>query len=246
MTLRLLGKSSAEVVIIPGNHDYYTWNAVRTRRFEQHFSPWMQSDLPDLTADGTYPYVTSTSTVAGGATIGVGVGPTRIDAVWGINKAYATRVGAGPFPTRLEGDEAERLRTAGGEFGATTGRPRDCGWLDLPALKLAARLNGMTGLCVTKIDVFAALPEAKICRRYRDGVDPGRDGFGDAVPEYEVLEGWGDPAVKAQLEQARSLDALPAVARRYLDLVAEEVGVPITLVSVGADREQTIRLTPAF
>jgi adenylosuccinate synthase len=195
---------------------------------------------------GTYPYVTSSSTIAGGVCTGLGIGPTLIDAVWGITKAYTTRVGGGPFPTKLDGERGDRLRKAGGEYGAVTGRPRDCGWLDLPALRLAARRNGLTGLCVTKLDVLAALPEVEICVRYRDGVDPGRDGFDDVVPEFEPVPGWGDPTWPDKLASARSIDELPKPIRAYLDRIAEHVGVAITLVSVGADREQTIRVTPAF
>lgn len=195
---------------------------------------------------GTYPYVTSSSTLAGGVCTGLGIGPTLIDAVWGITKAYTTRVGEGPFPTKLEGEDGDRLRKAGGEYGATTGRPRDCGWLDLPALRLAARRNGLTGLCVTKLDVLAALPNVEICVRYRDGVDPGRDGFDDAVPEYEKVPGWGDPSWSAKLVAARSIDELPKPVRAYLDRIVEHVGVAITLVSVGADREQTIRVASPF
>lgn len=195
---------------------------------------------------GTYPYVTSTTTLAGGIASGLGIGPTRIDAVWGITKAYATRVGAGPFPTRLEGAQGDALRKAGGEFGATTGRPRDCGWLDLPALALASRLNGLTGLCVTKLDVLAELPQVSVCVGYRDGVKPGRDGFDAAVPEYEQLEGWGAPDLKSRLCAARSLEELPPVVRAYLDRIAEATQTPVTLVGIGADRSQTILVRQPF
>jgi len=195
---------------------------------------------------GTYPYVTSTTTVAGGISAGLGIGPTKIDAVWGITKAYATRVGAGPFPTRLEGTQGEALRKAGGEFGATTGRPRDCGWLDLPALALSARLNGMTGLCVTKLDVLAELPAVSVCVGYRDGVKPGRDGFERAVPVYERLEGWGDPDLKARLCSATSVETLPATVRAYLDRISEFTQTPVTLIGIGADRSQTICVTEPF
>src|SRR5206468_8377593 len=116
---------------------------------------------------GTYPYVTSSSTIAAGACQSAGIGPTQIDAVVGITKAYATRVGEGPFPTELHGDAGERLRKAGGEYGATTGRPRRCGWLDLPALRMGARLSGMTSLALTKLDVLAGLPEVSVCVAYR-------------------------------------------------------------------------------
>ncbi len=195
---------------------------------------------------GTYPYVTSSSTIAGGVCTGLGVGPTLIDGVWGITKAYTTRVGAGPFPTKLDGEVGDRLRAVGGEYGATTGRPRDCGWLDLPALRLAARRNGLTGLVVTKLDVLAQLPAVEICTRYQDDLDPGRDGFDDAVPVFEAIEGWGDPSWGERVSKARTLAELPGPVRAYLDRIAEATEVPITMVSIGADREQTIRVTPAF
>jgi adenylosuccinate synthase len=195
---------------------------------------------------GTYPYVTSSSTIAGGVCTGLGIGPTLIDGVWGITKAYTTRVGAGPFPTKLEGEAGDRLRAAGGEYGATTGRPRDCGWLDLPALRLAARRNGLTGLVVTKLDVLAALESIEICTRYRDDLDPGRDGFDEAVPVFEPVAGWGDPSWGERVSKARALEELPKPVRAYLDLISEGVEVPITMISVGADREQTIRLKDAF
>ncbi|HLT39495.1 MAG TPA: adenylosuccinate synthase, partial [Enhygromyxa sp.] len=182
---------------------------------------------------GTYPYVTSSSTIAGGACTGLGIGPTMINGVWGITKAYTTRVGAGPFPTKLEGEAGERIRAMGGEYGATTGRPRDCGWLDLPALRLAARRNGLTGLVVTKLDVLARLSTVEICTRYQDDIDPGRDGFDDAVAVYESIPGWGDPTWGERVSKARSLDDLPGPVRAYLDLIAESIEVPITMVSVG-------------
>ena len=195
---------------------------------------------------GTYPYVTSSSTIAGGVCTGLGIGPTLVNGVWGITKAYTTRVGAGPFPTKLDGEMGERLRSVGAEYGATTGRPRDCGWLDLPALRFAARRNGLTGLVVTKLDVLAQLATVEICTRYQDGVDPGRDGFDDAKPVYEPIAGWGDPGCAEQVSRARTLAELPSPVRAYLDLIAETTQVPITMVSVGADREQTIRVAPAF
>jgi len=195
---------------------------------------------------GTYPYVTSTTTTAGGISAGLGIGPTKIRSVWGITKAYTTRVGAGPFPTRAEEDAEKQIRIAGGEFGATTGRPRDCGWLDLPALRFAARVNGLTGLCVTKLDVLAMLPRVQVCRAYRDGVSPGRDGFSRAEPTYETLAGWGDPSLQAQLRVARSLAEIPATVREYLDLIEDDVGVPVTLLGVGPDRTETISLADPF
>ncbi|HWB73984.1 MAG TPA: adenylosuccinate synthase [Nannocystaceae bacterium] len=198
-----------------------------------------QGALLDLD-HGTYPFVTSSSTTAGGACTGLGLGPTAIDAVWGISKAYATRVGAGPFPTKLDGDVGERLRRAGDEYGATTGRPRDCGWLDLPALRYAARLSGMTGLCITKLDVLAVLGHAEVCIAYEDGIVPGRDDLAQARPVLQRVPGFDAPDLARALAGARTLEHLPASVRAYLDLVAEAVDVPIALASVGADREQTI------
>jgi adenylosuccinate synthase len=195
---------------------------------------------------GTYPFVTSSNAIAGGACTGIGIGPTRIDHVWGITKAYTTRVGAGPFPTRIEGQAGQRLRDAGSEYGATTGRPRDCGWLDLPALRYAARLNGMDGLCVTKLDVLADLPEAHVCVGYEDGLEPGSDDLARAVPILNSIPGWGDPQLGVALRRARTQGELPKAARTYLDLIAEAVDVEIVLVSVGPQREQTVALRDAF
>ncbi|MCH9682608.1 MAG: adenylosuccinate synthase [Deltaproteobacteria bacterium] len=195
---------------------------------------------------GTYPYVTSSNSVAGGVCTGIGIGPTAIDRVWGITKAYTTRVGRGPFPTRMTGADGDRLREAGAEFGATTGRPRDCGWLDLPALAHSARLSGMTGLCVTKIDVLAELPTVQICESYEDGVVPGVDSLEVAVPRLRTLEGWGDPSVVDGLRSATSRADLPGVVRAYLDLIEDQVGVSVALVSVGPDRSQTLRLADPF
>ncbi len=196
---------------------------------------------------GTYPYVTSSSTIAAGACQGVGIGPTKIDRVLGITKAYATRVGEGPFGTELHGDAGERLRQAGGEFGATTGRPRRCGWLDLPALRLGVRLNGMDGLALTKLDVLGGLGEVQACVAYRlDGkeldelpLDP--EDIARAEPIYQTWPGWGPmpPGV-------RSLDDLPTTARQYVAAIEQLAGVPFYLVSVGADRDHTIILKQAF
>ncbi len=204
-----------------------------------------QGALLDLD-HGTYPYVTSSTTLAGGACAGLGIGPTAINAVWGITKAYTTRVGAGPFPTRLDGELGDLLRGAGDEFGATTGRPRDCGWLDLPALRYAARRNGLTGLCVTKLDVLAQMPKVAICRSYADGVRPGHDEFEAARPEIEFLPGWGAPELAERISEARELEDLPAAARSYLDMISEFTGVPIALVSVGPGRDQTVFIGEAF
>jgi adenylosuccinate synthase len=204
-----------------------------------------QGALLDLD-HGTYPYVTSSSTIAGGVCTGLGVGPTRIDQVWGITKAYATRVGSGPFPSRLDGPEGEQLRTLGGEYGATTGRPRDTGWLDLPALRYAARINGMTGLCVTKLDVLAAMPRVQVCVAYRDGRRPGTDDLTGVEPVLEAVPGFGEPGLADAVMRARTLAELPPAVRAYLDQIAQAVDVPIALASVGPDRVQTIRLLEPF
>ncbi|HEX7838242.1 MAG TPA: adenylosuccinate synthase [Kofleriaceae bacterium] len=196
---------------------------------------------------GTYPYVTSSSTIAAGACQSAGIGPTAIDAVVGITQAYATRVGAGPFPTELHGEAGERLRTAGGEYGATTGRPRRCGWLDLPALRMGARLSGMTQLALTKLDVLAGLPEVSVCVAYRvDGkeldeppIDP--DDIARAEPVFAQFPGWGRlPG------GARDVTDLPGPARTYVETIERMAGVPFCLVSVGPDRSETIRLHDPF
>jgi adenylosuccinate synthase len=140
----------------------------------------------------------------------------------------------------------QAIRDAGAEYGATTGRPRDCGWLDLPALAHAARINGLTGLCVTKLDVLAALPEVQVCVAYEDGVLPGVHGFEHARPVLQRVPGWGDPTRVAQLASARRIEDLPVSARAYLDMISDFIGVEITLVSVGAGREQTILVRDAF
>ena len=205
-----------------------------------------QGALLDLD-HGTYPFVTSSSTTAGGACTGLGIGPTVIDSVIGITKAYATRVGAGPFPTELHGDEGERLRKAGDEFGSTTGRPRRCGWLDVPALRVAVRTSGIRGLAVTKLDVLANVRPLKLCVGYKlDGVlhdelpiepyDLER-----AEPVYETLDGWSE-----DLRGVRELADLPVGARRYLDRMSALTGVPLVLVSVGPQRAETIVLEKPF
>ena len=186
---------------------------------------------------GTYPYVTSSSTIAAGACQSAGIGPTQIDSVVGITKAYATRVGEGPFPTELHGEVGETLRKAGGEYGATTGRPRRCGWLDLPALRMGARLSGMQSLALTKLDVLAGMPEIAVCVAYKlDGkeldeppIDP--EDLVRAEPVYVRLPGWDKlPA------DAHDVTDLPATARHYVETIERMAGVPFCLVSVGPDR----------
>jgi len=192
---------------------------------------------------GTYPFVTSSSTLAGGAAASVGIGPTRIDAVVGVAKAYVTRVGEGPFPTEIEGDDQTRMRKLGGEFGTVTGRDRRCGWLDLVALRYATRLNGFTTLALTKLDVLSNFDELRVCTAYRlRGGEETRElpahqsDFHHAEPVYEVLPGWLEP-----LDEAEDLAALPEAAREYVELVGREVGVPVALVGTGRERERVLR-----
>lgn len=195
---------------------------------------------------GTYPFVTSSNPVAGAACVGAGVGPKDIDEVWGIAKAYSTRVGAGPFPTELTDDLGELLQQRGGEVGTTTGRSRRCGWLDLVALRYAVRLNGMTALALTKLDVLAGVGPIKICTRYRHPDGAVFDDFPyhqsiihSAEPEYEEVPGFDE-----EIGECRSLEELPQAARDYLDLIADRTGVPVALVGVGPGRDQIIWTRP--
>ncbi|MBU6271374.1 MAG: adenylosuccinate synthase [Betaproteobacteria bacterium] len=201
---------------------------------------------------GTYPYVTSSNCVAGAAAAGAGVGPQSLHYVLGITKAYTTRVGSGPFPTELFDDMGRHLASVGKEFGAVTGRPRRTGWFDAPALKRSIQLNGVSGLCVTKLDVLDGLPLVKLCVGYRSkGSGPGAPTidllpFGaDAVehlePVFEEMPGWSGTTAGV-----RQWDALPLNARRYLERVAQAVGAPIDLVSTGPDRDETILIRHPF
>jgi len=184
---------------------------------------------------GTYPYVTSSNTVAGAACAGSGVGPTAIDEVVGIAKAYTTRVGSGAFPTEDLGAKGERLRKVGGEFGATTGRPRRCGWFDVPLVQQAARINGLTRIALTKVDVLSGLDEIPICVGYEGAGDDFPDSLEDAVPIYETLPGWTEDT-----RQCRQMSELPAACLRYVAYLEERIGVPVELVSVGPGRQETI------
>jgi adenylosuccinate synthase len=203
-----------------------------------------QATLLDLD-HGTYPFVTSSNPIAGAACVGAGVGPTDIDEVWGIAKAYATRVGAGPFPTELEDETGERMVEAGHEFGTTTGRRRRCGWMDLVALRYAVRLNRMSSLAITKLDVLSGLGPLRVAVRYRSKEGAVLDSFPyhqsilhSATPEYEELPGF-DEDISACRDEAD----LPPAARDYLGFIADFVGVPIRLVGVGPDRDQTVWLS---
>ena len=191
---------------------------------------------------GTYPYVTSSNTTAGAAAVGAGIGPTAIDSVVGVVKAYTTRVGNGPLPTAFDAAMDERIRELGGEFGATTGRPRRCGWFDAVVVAYAARVNGLTGIAVTKLDVLDTLPEIRIATGYRlAGVSdtpfpPTSWELERVEPVYETLPGWHTPTTGV-----RTLSGLPRNARAYLERIEELVGTPIAMVSVGTRRSQVIR-----
>ena len=195
--------------------------------------------------NGTYPFVTSSNAVAGGACAGAGIGPTQIRSAIGIAKAYTTRVGGGPFPTELEDETGQQLRDAGAEYGSTTGRPRRCGWLDLVALRHAVAVNGLSELAITKLDVLTVLPELKVCVAYElDGERleyPPFERVEDVKPIYETLEGWDE-----ELLACRSRADLPAAAQRYLDRIESEVGCRVGVVSVGPDRQDTADLTDPF
>jgi adenylosuccinate synthase len=199
---------------------------------------------------GTYPFVTSSSTTAGGACTGCGVGPTSIDTVVGIVKAYTTRVGNGPFPTELLDKSGERLREVGREFGSTTGRPRRCGWLDLPALRLTIRLSGIHALALTKLDVLDGLDEIKLCVAYRlngkllDEMPLDPDDLMEVEPVYETLPGW--PARAANAAPATKIEDLPQAARNYIARIAELVGVSAALISWGPSRSETILVSNPF
>jgi adenylosuccinate synthase len=205
-----------------------------------------QGSLLDL-LHGTYPFVTSSSTLSGSAMIGAGIGPGLINQVMGITKAYTTRVGSGPFPTECDNEIGERLRQIGAEFGSTTGRSRRCGWLDLVALKYAIRLSGITSLALMKLDVLSGLDKIDVCNAYElDGqriteypVSPGD--LARCKPLYESLNGW-----KEDLTQAKSLKDLPRYAQEYIQFIGASVAVPIDVVSVGPGRDQTLWIKPLF
>jgi adenylosuccinate synthase len=192
---------------------------------------------------GTYPYVTSSNTTAGGAAVGVGIGPTAIDAVLGVVKAYTTRVGNGPLPTEAEPDVAQRIRELGGEFGATTGRPRRCGWFDAVVVRYAVRVNGLTGLAVTKLDVLDTFAEIPVGVGYKldgeliDSMPADVESIGRVQPVYESAPGW-----QKRLTEVRRLADLPPAARAYVDRLQDLAGAPVRYVSVGTRRDQIIEV----
>ena len=192
---------------------------------------------------GTYPYVTSSNTIAASACIGTGIGPTYIDEVIGVMKAYTTRVGNGPFPTEFDDEFAQKIRDIGGEYGATTGRPRRCGWFDGVIGSYAARINGLSTLAITKLDVLDSLETLKICTgyRYKDRILTNFPAdikvLEDVEPVYETHPGWMEPTTAVQ-----NYGDLPKNARSYIDRISEIVETPVSLVSIGSDRKQTIKV----
>ncbi len=200
-----------------------------------------QGTLLDLD-NGTYPFVTSSNPIAGGACTGTGVGPTKIDSVLGIAKAYLTRVGAGPFPSEADEERGAKIRDIGAEFGTTTGRERRCGWLDLVGLRYAVRLNGLTELVLTKLDVLSEFASIPVCVAYRlpDGTiteefPAHQSDFHHAEPVWEERPGWN-----ADISDATEWDQLPQAARDYVEWVADQLGIPVTLVGVGVRRDQVL------
>jgi adenylosuccinate synthase len=237
---------AAEIRPFVGDASRFLYDSIRKRKnvlFEGAHGVLLDLD------HGTYPFVTSSSTTAGGACTGCGIGPTSIDAVVGIVKAYTTRVGNGPFPTELFDKTGERLRDVGREFGSTTGRPRRCGWLDIPALRLTSRLSGLQSLAITKLDVLDGFAEVKLCVAYRLGgklldempLDP--DDLAQVEPVYETMPGWPARAAGAVVG---TLADLPQAARDYLARIAELVGVAPALVSWGPARTETILVKNPF
>lgn len=194
---------------------------------------------------GTYPYVTSSHPIAGGACLGTGVGPRALRSILGVAKAYTTRVGSGPFPTELDDETGEFIRNAGQEYGTVTGRGRRCGWLDLVLLKQSARLNSLSGWVLTRLDVLSGLPRLKVATRYKyedaeiDHIPQNIWDFAKVTPIFEELEGWD-----GNLRTARRQSDLPDSAQRYLRYVEEATGVPVAIVSIGPDRDETIILRP--
>jgi adenylosuccinate synthase len=190
---------------------------------------------------GTYPYVTSSNPTSGGASTGSGLPPTKINSVFGIVKAYTTRVGLGPFPTELNDETGERLRKIGAEFGATTGRPRRCGWFDAFLVRYSAMINGITEAALTKLDVLSGFDEIKVCVGYEfegrrlNAFPTDITRLESVTPVYETLRGW-----KTDISEIREFDALPREAKTYIKFLEEKTGIKFTIISVGAKRSQTI------
>ena len=196
---------------------------------------------------GTFPFVTSSNTISAGVCTGLGIAPQKIKEVYGVSKAYCTRVGSGPFPTELNNETGELIRKIGSEFGATTGRPRRCGWFDAMVLRYAVRVNGLTGVALTKLDVLDGFETIRVCTGYSyngtviDELPASLEIFAKCKPVYEELPGW-----QADITGARSFDELPAKAQSYVRRLEELIGCPIVMVSVGPGREATITLKNPF
>ncbi|MBL8741362.1 MAG: adenylosuccinate synthase [Myxococcales bacterium] len=233
---------SARLLALAGDSSKLLDDAVRAKK--RVLLEGAQGTLLDVD-HGTYPFVTSSSAVSGGACTGSGIGPSRIHGVVGITKAYATRVGEGPFPTELFGPEGDRLRERGGEFGSVTGRPRRTGWLDLPALRYAARVNGVDGWAITKLDVLTGLADVQICVGYELDGQVTRDlplgALAKCKPVYKAFPGWSQA-----IEEARSIADLPPEAQALVKFIESETEVPAYLVSVGPRRDQTIMVRDLF
>lgn len=232
--------------LLPMKADTVSYLHQARERGENILFEGAQGTLLDID-HGTYPFVTSSNTTAGGAATGSGFGPLHLDYVLGITKAYTTRVGSGPFPTELLDDIGKHLGKKGQEFGTTTGRERRCGWLDAVALKQAVRINSISGICLTKLDVLDGLESVKICTAYRnrDGKETGMpchaDDYQAVVPVYEEMPGWSESTVGL-----RNLEDLPLNARRYIERVQTLIGAPVDVISTGPDRVETIVLRHAF
>ena len=238
--VRLLERLAPRLLPLAVDAGRVVWEALA--RGESVLLEGAQGALLDVD-HGTYPYVTSSNTTAGGAAVGVGIGPTAIDAVLGVVKAYTTRVGNGPLPTEAEPDVAQRIRELGGEFGATTGRPRRCGWFDAVVVRYAVRVNGLTGLAVTKLDVLDTFAEIPVGVGYRldgetiDSMPADVETIDRVEPIYETVPGW-----QKRLTDVRRLADLPVSARAYIDRLQDLAGAPVRYVSVGTRRDQIIEV----
>jgi adenylosuccinate synthase len=239
--MRLVERLAPRLLPLAADAGLMVYRAIQERR--RVLLEGAQGALLDVD-HGTYPYVTSSNTTAGGAAVGAGIGPTAIDGVLGVVKAYTTRVGNGPLPTEAGSPYGARLRELGGEFGAVTGRPRRCGWFDATVVRYATRVNGLTGLAVTKLDVLDTFAEIPVGTSYRlggevcDEMPAEVEALARVEPVYEVMPGWSQPT-----GNARKLADLPAAARAYLDRLETLSGVPVRYVSVGTRRDQIIEVT---
>ncbi len=239
--IRRLGEQLIPMIADIGTRLHELHNQGKNILFEGAQGTWLDID------HGTYPFVTSSNTTAGGAATGTGFGPCHFDYILGITKAYTTRVGAGPFPTELHDETGKHIASVGHEFGATTGRARRCGWFDAVSLRRSAQINSLSGLCITKLDVLDKLATIKICTAYTvngETVDVppiGAEAFEECVPVYEEYAGWQSSTVGVT-----DYDALPDNARLYLDRLAEVTGVPVSIISTGPDRNETIVLDNPF